>query len=526
MFGVALGSVLNWMGRRFSAPLPADVLNGGSMDLDEGVRQLETMSVLEDGIWAARMRHPDEPFVDQPAVPGRSWLVDVALDRSAGPLRFALRLACVSSSFSQARVPYSVPGVIKALSSRIGLSEALPIAPSPWELQSTEDLLKLKASLENPARTLPVILLTEPNQQEFTVKVAKYLLDGDKLADALVGRAHVVQVPYALAFEWSAMVGRQWSAYRGAVRTYFPGVNFEQGSPYEHPLDLALKIIFWRHGEQIAESAYETQLVERIALQCARKGIDWSGTRFFTDVRILQAQARRRGDVEKENWEEIYKEELAAKEEQVNEARRDYLEAMQLAEVYERSMKQAEAESNRLRFKVDALLTQLAEKTGEEPDAGIEMPEDYASLPEWVDRNLAGRLLLHPRAQNALKAAQYENLQLVCDALLLLANEYRNMRLATSEDGAERKHFDERRESLRLRIGGSIGETKAGQFDETYKVRYPVGSGDKYFLESHLRNYGNTRQPERCLAVYFFWHEPSRQVIVGWLPSHLENDLT
>jgi hypothetical protein len=42
----------------------------------------------------------------------------------------------------------------------------------------------------------------------------------------------------------------------------------------------------------------------------------------------------------------------------------------------------------------------------------------------------------------------------------------------------------------------------------------------------HLKNGGNTRDPMRCLRIYFFWDDDEQQVVVGSLPAHLENHMT
>jgi hypothetical protein len=82
------------------------------------------------------------------------------------------------------------------------------------------------------------------------------------------------------------------------------------------------------------------------------------------------------------------------------------------------------------------------------------------------------------------------------------------------------------RDALQLKDGGSIDPGRAGEHGSTYFVNYPIGSLTTRFLENHLRCGGNTRDPKRCLAIYYFWDDDSQQVVVGWLPGHLENRLT
>ena len=131
-------------------------------------------------------------------------------------------------------------------------------------------------------------------------------------------------------------------------------------------------------------------------------------------------------------------------------------------------------------------------------------------------------MVLHPRALQGIKKTVYNNPPLVYNALLHLANQYRDMRLGL----IQQEDYFKSRDALQLRDGGSIDEDHAGEYGSTYYVQYPIGSSVNRFLESHLRCGGNTRDPERCLAIYFFWDDESQQVVIGWLPSHLENKMT
>jgi hypothetical protein len=45
------------------------------------------------------------------------------------------------------------------------------------------------------------------------------------------------------------------------------------------------------------------------------------------------------------------------------------------------------------------------------------------------------------------------------------------------------------------------------------------------FLEYHLRK-GVAKDERFCLAIYFLWDEQEKKVVVGWLPSHLDNRMT
>ena len=106
---------------------------------------------------------------------------------------------------------------------------------------------------------------------------------------------------------------------------------------------------------------------------------------------------------------------------------------------------------------------------------------------------------------------------------MLLGNEYRNMRLG--HEGAKVK-YDSKLEELGLRLDGSISKERAGEHGDTYFVKWPFDSSQNRFIDLHVRSKSNTRDPKRCLAIYFFWDDESRQVIVCSLPGHLTNRLS
>lgn len=143
-------------------------------------------------------------------------------------------------------------------------------------------------------------------------------------------------------------------------------------------------------------------------------------------------------------------------------------------------------------------------------------------LQDWVNRHLVGRLVLHARALRAVRNAVYEDVALVYQGLLLLANEYRNQCLG--RDGANGT-FRTKYESFGLSFSRSISKERAGEQGDEYFVHFPTASSRKRFLEWHLRK-GVTRDDRHCLGIYFFWDDDTQQVVVGWLPSHLDIRMT
>jgi hypothetical protein len=137
------------------------------------------------------------------------------------------------------------------------------------------------------------------------------------------------------------------------------------------------------------------------------------------------------------------------------------------------------------------------------------------SLGEWADSTLSGNVVLTPRALRAAKAAVFDDVALVCRALLLLDREYHVMR---TQGGAEAVDAFERG----LRALGLdnhwTGEVRSlGRVREAYTIRH---GGEKRWLDWHLKNSAG-RDPKRCFCLYYTWDEDARQVVIGSLPGHL-----
>jgi hypothetical protein len=88
--------------------------------------------------------------------------------------------------------------------------------------------------------------------------------------------------------------------------------------------------------------------------------------------------------------------------------------------------------------------------------------------------------------------------------LLWLANEYRNWRII----GGEKDTRD-------FPVEGGIWNSPCGgdEFDFDWQ-------GRRQTADWHIKSEGNTRDPRRCLMIYYFWEPETEQVVIAHLPSH------
>lgn len=528
---------MDWLDEKFPHALPKQARDLESFDLDHhGQQQLSGVSIVEDGLWSVRLVQPDAPFNDRPAVAGRTWTTEIVLHRSEAAVQFATRVLCASAPFATESITLTRPRIVVDIAKQFGLGELRPLDGRPWMLAVQHDLNQLHDLLIDPARTLPIVLLTQPDKRQWQMGIADYVLNQDLLARRLLGFAHVVCMPMALGFEWTQMVGKAWSAFHGAVRTYYPQANPDQDLPFVHPRVLPDRVLFWRYNGLEGEGAFASFLIDKLAEHAATKNVDWGKCIFFADARTRRAEVLReriKREVEQqskvENAAELrariealqgaHAEQVAALNAKIVEAEQYAREFYDLSSQYRQEVERYANENRSLQFQNDALRAAIETKIGSSADASIAIPDSYDDIPDWVEKNLAGRLLLHPRAAQGIKKAVYKEIGLVYQCLLLLAREYRDMRLAYKENA--KKLWEDGLKRLGLRFGGSITRERAGEHGETYFVRYPLSTNQRQFLEFHLRK-GTTKNDQMCLGIYFFWDEDTSQVIVGWLPSHLE----
>ena len=479
----------------------------------------------EQGNFIFRAAHPDT------GVPGRMWITDVQLRRSGEDCLFAVRLSATSLQSCGEEVPFSVPGFVRRVMEEVGLTDVAQLSGQSTLLSTREEVSGFLQFLEDPGRRLPVILLT-PCYSPGDGPWGGYLMDAAAMAADLTGAAHVFQIApevNELLTEW---IGKQWSAFNGAVRTYYPGVSFQESSYYRHPLLTPQKIRAYdsAEGEEAGESGRPEKrspcmcrVEEYVQNYVLSQRIPWeeSGIDFYLSAQQERLQERRTASSRSQE------ERLSFYAEQLEQLHRQAEENLSLAVSIDKDCASLREENEQqrqtiaqLKAQVSALRYQLENATGESQTEAV--PEDgtYADLEEWAGRYYPDRLLLLPRAVRSLKAADYTDPALVYRCLKLLATAYYDYRTG----GIDREGFMEacRRVDTGLDERPAITDTAAGMQGETYYVQY---RGKRRKLERHLAK-GNSKDTRYCLRIYYFWDDQDQVVVIGDLPHHLDTTAT
>ena len=509
--------VLRFVAKSFKVPLPVNVEDHLSFEISDGDMHCECVAVAERFLWAIRF-----DFIDKDR---KTWFYDISMVQENEKLLFGLIIE-ISPKTDDVRPLQTNLSLVRALLDSNLLEQGKPVADNFRLVRTEDDVKKLVELLRDEYRTLPVIVISELNRKlwQFTPRAPSYLVNADYLAKAVKGLAIVVQLTFTGAFLLSDEIGKSWSTYDGACRTYYPKIDFENGIPIHHPSNKKDAIWYWAFENERGPKAYTAFLIS-IAYQAAsRSRIDWTGLYFVPDARILAAEIEMAHALHEANAperERAMQNHIAALQKKLQSAEDENSDWLEEAEKSSEIAEYYRQENAALRMRLDALRAHLHQQNNGASDAEISIPDNYREMPDWVRENLAGQLLLLPRAERAVNKAEYEDVGLVYRALQVLANEYRDSRMGVGTDEA----FKAALARLGVEFAGAIDKCRAGQEGEAYYVNYPIGTTSRAFLEYHLSK-GTRHEDRYCLRIYFFWDDNTKQVVVGWLPSHLNNRIS
>ena len=515
-FSRIIGLILPFVAKSLYTKLPPEAAEHRSFEIQDENRQCECVAVPERMLWAIRFKFTSKD--------GTLWYYDVSLVREDDRLIFGMKIDTAFGADVKA-LQANLPLVESLLGCGL-LAQGRPVTANLWLVNTPEDVQELVALLEAPYRSLPVIVISAVNRNawRFTPTAPGYLVNAAYLADKVKGYAIVAQISFQAAFALTEAVGKSWSVYDGACRTYFPKIDFDNGSPAHHPGNFKDKIWFWNYEGLRGERGYTAFLIDTAHRIASTSRTDWGGLYFVPDARILAAElelahaAHLANAPERELAMQNHIAALQRKLQTAEDENADWLGELEKATEQAEYLQQ---ENAALRLQLDALRTHLIRQSGESPDKEIPIPDNYRGMGEWVKEHLAGRLVLLPRAERAASKAEYAEAGMVYQALLILANEYRDSRMGTGTD----KAFRDALARFSMNFSGSIDKSRAGQEGEAYYVNYPIGTDQRAFLQFHVVR-GNSREDRYCMRIYFFWDEDTNQVVVGWLPSHLRNRIS
>lgn len=490
--------VLIWAKNQVVNDLPAVAWKGKSFEHLSGGRTC-IASAFEDNLrslWGLRVDRPDRDIAQ------RVWTTEIAIGhlRTGDRALFSLRLL-VSSPETPLRVEPAVPGLVRQIASACGLShDSSTFETSPWMIESEDDANRLLDFLLDQRRMIPVLVCSLCEGE------IRSVLNVQVLTKATLGIARVVVIPAEFTWILTKNLGKPLSVYNGAVRAYMPGFSGD-ANPYAHRL-------FLLGHQQDAEDAKRVLT----ALRWIAANESMRRLRLGDDVLAFASVRQAALDFEREHLRQSGSadmEQLRAAQTQIDVLKEDIQRAKSEAEQwlseYENAEQQVSTLQQQLRasqYRIQQLLDQIKAR-GDSPDAGINMPQNWGDFADWCDEALSGRVVLSSRARREVKSPEFTDPEAAARCLLWLANEYRDSRVnGTSGD-------------LRKPIEEGIHNDRCGA--DSFEIEW---DGRRHAVEWHIKNGGNTRDPRRCLRIYYFWDDASQQVVVATMPAHVRTGAT
>ena len=496
----AIEEVLKWVQKRCGGHLPPAARQLESFDYFSGGRNSSCATIKTDGcdIWAIRADDPDK------SVPERVWTTEVVIGHlPSEPARFSARLL-VSTPEDSLYIEPHTPGFVQQVATTCALMRGrYPLFPEPTFVDTEDAARELIAHLVDPERALPTFVVTLPDDADS----AHPRLNPDALSRAMLGLAHVAVVTPAVTWALTERFGKFRSVFGGAARVYMPG--FDEGSdPYLHRLVLANQIDT-PEGAQRCQ-LWMRQLAAEESLRTAKLGRDVLAFASIRDASLaLRQEILRNEGASDSDKLEAAQTRLSALQKDVERliSEQDYY--VEESEKERRRAELAEQQAKSAVYRIQAL-TDLLSSRGVDPNSQIEFPQAWEELPDWCDENLAGLLVLTAAARRGIKKARFEDAALAARCLFWLAKDCRSARVGGGDGSLRDVPIEE-------------GVRNANCGSDAYDFDW---NGRSLSADWHVKNGGNTRDPVRCLRIYYTFDEQTQQIIVSDLPAHRHTDAT
>jgi hypothetical protein len=513
-FHETVRDILHWLNNRAGQKLPDEAWRLRSFEMtDVGAQRTAAVGLTDPLYWAARLDDSDKE------VARRTWITEigVGLDSNLDVI-FGTRLICVARGENPAFQP-TMPGFVRSIlaAGRCELDGQI-VDGTPHMVETAADAEWLVSLLEQKDRIGDVLVLA---QQEEDGAPPRTILNANSLAHKLIGIAHVVVVSSVGSYALTDRVGKDLSVYRQAVRTYRPGFRAWVDDPGRHPLAMPTRILNWNNG---GVTGFEAELCARVITNTVYLPGREERLPSFTTVRQIAAkierEAVRQGGATDSELLKMFEEEnrrLSADIQEQKELSDQLLEeAEREREIATERANDSIAQAMLARERIRRLEERLAATSGKSAETPI--PKDLEGFEEWCKEHLAGSVVINNRAFQGAKKSVFHEPSLIYRALLVLRDHYVPMRIyggagyqAAYLQALGALHIEE----------SQTGDGARFESDE-YSVQY---QGSRRELDRHLKA-GNSREPRFCFRLYFFWDDESQVVVVGWLPSHLENRMS
>ena len=564
---------LDHMQERLESSLPRKASRHRSFSHRSGEDACRAVRV-RDGLrdhWAAQLERSPGP--------GQTIVTEVAVAHSAGRSP-TITVEVVDRSVVPAESMREYPAeMLATMAERMPLLQhGRRLSHEPVVVETAETMSSFQQMLLDPGRQMPLAVLSVPPEPESSDQLRR---QWKALARTLTGLAIVWVLPPAMTYRLSELVTKNLSVFLGAWRYYRPGFS-HQSRWSDHPLFLQNRMVddqgladvtaqFLRMAvedrQRAGHRAPDVPGYERLAAQAAQSargpgrlfamlrksirrtpgvpvpaeyGTDQPGAvgtgQVLTDggpgATPPVVAVRESAPAPVEAWapgddggsrampalvpaparkQPVPPDEAPLLRRKLKAAT---VKARTRGSRFEQARRRAEAaerERDESRKRVEQLAG-LVRSLGGNPDAATPFPTGWEEFAAWSDESLAGRLTLASAARRELSGAEFEDIGMAAACLNWLARDYRDGRLGGGDPALHGRISDIEDGVYNLPCGGDSFECS--------------WEGRRHRVEWHIKRGANTRDPRRCLRIYYFWDEEARRVVVASMPAHRRTGVT
>lgn len=498
--------ILEWVETRTSGQLPKVAWDHEGFEHLSGGRDCTAIRIVDDvgDTWAIRSDDPDTDIAQ------RVWTTEAIIGRWFEKPGVLMSLRVLASSpEGKLDIEPAVPRFMQRLVSEFDFRQGTEkLTLEPWIIESDDDMELLIEALIDPSRKIPIIVLSVPQSETDSMKP---LINSVEITRATLGIARIVVLPARFTWGLTERLGKRLSVFDGAARVYLPGFT-EDADPYGgHELFLAKRLtneggvsqastgLRWiaaneslrrlRMGDDVL--SYAT--LKEKSLKLERERLEEQGASFAEQLQAFQAQTA--------NLEE----ELTKLQREQQWFSDEHAKAEDRARRAEEKQKELEYRNQRL---IDQIKTQ-----GGSPGANIPLPTSWLEFADWCDLNLIGRVQISARARRELKGPLFLDFETAAKSLLWLANYYYERRVSGGEGDLQGP----------IEYMGLSGIQNGRCGSDTFPFEW---QGRNVDVDWHIKKGGNTRDPSRCLRIYYFWDDVTRQVVIASMPAHIRTSAT
>ena len=517
----ALKAIRGWLKEQLDfglhpTEITRDGYHQGRRDGAKATLRIRSCYENDPALCSWTLRHPDDQ------VYGRRWIVEIGVKREGT----RLGVSCVVKTEEQSTlvadpVSASQPRVIRYLVENVLSAEdaSFDSATAGTGLrgigENSDSYTSFLEEIEWPSRTGAIVLVSAAED-------GNYLLNPSELQRTLVGLAQVVQVaPEADTYNMERVLGKEWSAWRGAVNILSTPSNFGHVRARRFLQDhLRAK------SNQEAISEILSWVTANTNASRLRKHVRPHG------VAILSARRRLERDLEFRSQmnEGELRQSLDAARKAVADQENDLLELLDENSSLEATLSQYRDELRSTDNQRRQLEYQLSQKSMIETVGGNGSSLDHADLVGLIGR-------ADPSPLECLKAISmfFPTECTILDAAWKSAEGARSFANGNKLFGQLRRLMDDYR-SILISGGGSdhkalrevftAAEFAATESDRVMRSKKAMNErtfeycGKQVEMLRHLK-IGKADDPKKTIRTHFLWDPARQKIVIGHCGKHL-----